>query len=244
MQRPDVFPVSELVVDRDRPQDRGERVLEPADGVCRARQLLEHGRQLGCRQPIAEGRGASIERVGLAVGLHPRRSTRRDDRVVADDLLRARRLRMVDDVRRVGVRGEQGFQDLGVETPPGGGRDARPDRVPRELVAETDVRRADLEQLSSLGLDRGLGPARHDFVQQARAQAARNDGDELDQVARGIVEPRGASEHGVRDRPRQVDRRLGAEQLGDVERIPPGGGVHLVRALSDERRHRALRQRR
>ena len=72
---------------------------------------------------------------------------------------------MVDDVGRVGVRGQQRVDDLAVVATPRRDGEARPDRLARELVAEADVRRVDLEQSPTLGLDRGRGPAGQRHVQ-------------------------------------------------------------------------------
>ena len=74
--------------------------------------------------------------------------------------------------------------------------------------------------------------------------AVGHDRDQLHEPARGVVEPSSASEHGVRDRGRQVGGRPGGEQLGDVERVAAGRRVHLVRVVAGERGDRALRQRR
>ena len=111
---------------------------------------------------------------------------------------------MVDDVGRIGVGSEQRLEDLGVEAPPRGDRDARPDRVPRELVPEADVSRIDLEQLPALRLFRRDGPAGHHGVEHRRPDATGNHRHQLDEASCGIVEPRGAAEHRVRDRRGQV----------------------------------------
>ena len=77
--------------------------------------------------------------VGLPIRLQRRRSTRGDECVLGDDILGPGDFGVVDDVGRVGVRGQQGPQDLGVEAAPRDDRDARPDRVPCQLVAEANV---------------------------------------------------------------------------------------------------------
>ena len=74
--------------------------------------------------------------------------------------------------------------------------------------------------------------------------AVRHDRDELDQAPRVVVEPRRAPQHRVRDRGRQLGGGPGGQQLGDVERVAAGRGVHLVRVVAGERGDRALRQRR
>ena len=107
-----------------------------------------------------KSRRAPVVRVRLAVRLQRRRSPRGDERVLGDDVLRARGLRVVDDVGRIGVRGQQRLEDLGVQAAPRGDRDARPDRVPRQLVPEANVARVDLEQLPALRLLRRRGPVR------------------------------------------------------------------------------------
>ena len=103
---------------------------------------------------------------------------------------------MVDDVGRVGVGREQRLQDLGMEPPAGRGRDARADRVTRELVAEADVGAVDLEQLPALGLLRRHRPVGHDGVEDGGADAAGHDRYELDQrrsaLSRRAARPRTA----------------------------------------------------
>ena len=103
-------------------------------------------------EPVEECRGAAVVGVRLAVRVERRRPPRGDERVVGDDVLRARGLGVVDDVGRVGVGREQRREDLGVQPPPRRDRDARPDRVARELVPEANVARVDLEQRPALGL--------------------------------------------------------------------------------------------
>ena len=58
-----------------------------------------------------------------------------------------------------------------------------------------------------------------------------------------LVEPGCTGEDGGGDRRRQAGRGARADQLGDVERVPAGGRVHLVRPLADQRCDRALRER-
>jgi hypothetical protein len=76
-----------------------------------------------------------------------------------------------------------------VQPPPLGDREARTNGVPRELVPVVDVRRADLEQPVALRLHGGRGPAGHDRIEERRANAVRDDGDELDEPALAVVEP-------------------------------------------------------
>src|SRR6185436_6641753 len=81
-----------------------------------------------------------------------------DECVAGDDIPCTGGFRMMDDVSRVGVRGQQSLQDLGMETAPGGDRDARPDRMPCQFVTEMNGRRIDLEELPALGLHGCGGP--------------------------------------------------------------------------------------
>ena len=226
----------------DRPLDRVERVVEPVDGVRGARQFLERGRPLGRGESVEEDGRASVMGVGLAVRVECRRPSGSDERVLGDDVLGAGGFGVVDDVGGVGVRGQQGLEDLGVEAAPRGGRDARPDRIARELVAEAHVARVDLEQRPTLRLLRGRLPAGHDNVQHGDVHPRGHDRDQLQQPARVVVEPRGTADDSVRDRGRQLGRRSGGEQLGDVEGIPAGGGVQLARAVAGERGDGALRK--
>ena len=181
--------IAEGAVNRNRPLDRAQSVIEPADGVCRAGELLEHISLLGHAQPIDEVRGATIEEVRLTVGLQGRSPAGSDERVLADDASCTRPLGVVDDLGRIRLRVDQDVQDLGMQAPSLCDRNARPDRMPRQLVPEADVGRADLEQLSALRFHRGIDPSRHQRVQQGRTHATRNDRDELDQPARGFVQP-------------------------------------------------------
>ena len=221
VQRPSAASSPSSSIDLDRARDRGERDLEAADVVGDHGQLLEHDRLLGRRQPVDERRGAQVVRVRLPVGIERRRVSRGDERVVGDDALGARGLGVVDDVRGVCVGGQQRRKDLAVQPPSRDDRDARPDRVSRQLVPEANVRRVDLEQLPALGLLRCRGPVGHDLVEQRRAHGVRDDGDELDDPPGGIVEARRAPEDRVRDRGRQIAPGCEREQLGDVEGFPP-----------------------
>jgi hypothetical protein len=91
-------------VDRDHPLDRAEGVVEPAHQVGGAAQLLEDLGLLGRGQSPDQVRGSAVMGVRLPIGLQSRRSPRGDERAAADDILGARLLRVVDDVRRVTSR--------------------------------------------------------------------------------------------------------------------------------------------
>ena len=131
---------------RDRAVDCVERVVEPVDGVRGARQLLERGRSRRSVKSIEKRRCSAIVGVRLAVGVECRCAPSRHERVLRDDVLRARRVGVVDDVGRIGVGCEQRGKDLGVELTSRCDRNARSDRVARKLVAETHVSRVNLEQ--------------------------------------------------------------------------------------------------
>ena len=125
-----------------------------------------------------------------------------------------------------------------------GDRDVRPDRIPRQLVPEAHVLRIDLEQLPAFRLLRGRRPLGHHGVQHRRGDAVRHDADELHEVPVFLGKPRHASSNRVRDRGRQLVGGAGGEQLGHVERVASGRGIHVARTIAGERRHRALRKRR
>jgi hypothetical protein len=110
----DVRRATEIRVERDRALDRGKGVVEPADDVRGRRELLQHCRLLGCRQPVDERRGTPVVRIRLAVGLQRGRSPRGDERVVGDDALCARGFGVVDDVGRIRLSRQQSLEDLGV----------------------------------------------------------------------------------------------------------------------------------
>ena len=150
---------------------------------------------------------------------------------------------MVDDVGRIGVGREQRREDLGVQPPARRCRNARADRVARELVAEADVRVVHLEQLPAFGLLGRHGPVRHDDVEDGGSNAAGHDRNELDQVAIRALQARCPAENGVRDGPRDPLRRRGADELVDVERVAAGRGEDLGRPVAGQRGDRALRQR-
>ena len=124
-----------------------------------------------------------------------------------------------------------------------GDRNARANRVARQLVTEAHVPWLDLEQLAPLGLGRCRAPVRHHGIEHRGRDAPRHDRDQLDQVAFLLVEPGCTGEDGGGDRRRQAGRGARPDQLGDVERVPAGGRVDLVRSLADERCDRALRER-
>jgi hypothetical protein len=234
--------VAQLSVDRDRPFDRREGVVEPTDGVRSTRELFEDGCLVGRSLTTDEHGGASVVGVRLPIRVQRRSSPRGDQCVLGDHGLGARGLRMVDDVCRVGVRGEQGLEDLGVEAAPRSDRDAGSDRVPGQLVAETNVRRVDLEQLPALRFLRRGSPAGHHRVQQGGAHAGRDNRDELHQAACGLLEPRRTSQNRVRDRRRQAACGSRGQELGDVERVASGRRVHLVGIVAGERSDGARRQ--
>ena len=108
---------------------------------------------------------------------------------------------------------------------------------------EAYVARVDLEQRPALRLLRSRLPTGHDHVQHGDVHARGHDRDQLQQPARDVVEPRRTADNSVRDRGRQLGRRSGGEQLGDVEGIPAGGGVQLARDVAGERGDGALRKR-
>jgi hypothetical protein len=91
--------------------------------------------------------------------------------------------------------------------------------VARELVPVVHVRRVDLEEPLALRLHCGSRPAGHHGIEERGADAVRDDGDELDQPALGIVEPRRAAHDGVGDRRRRIPVRARGEKLCDVERV-------------------------
>ena len=142
---------------------------------------------------------------------------------------------MVDDVGRIGVGREQRREDLGVKPPAGRCRNARADRVTRELVAEADVGVVHLEQLPAFGLLGRHRPVGHDDVEDGGADAAGHDRDELDQMAIRAVQARGPAEDGVRHGPRDPLRRRGADELVDVERVAAGRGEDLGRPVAGQR---------
>ena len=212
----DGLDVAERAVDRDRALDRRERVVEPADRVGGGGQLLEHVRLLGRVQPVGELRGAAVERVRLAVRLQLGRPARGDERVLADDVVGAGRLGVVDDLGRVGVRGEQRAHDLvrAAAAAPRPGRStgpraapARGGSAPTSAPTSSSCRRSGSTAASS---QPGITAFSTDV-----GIAARHDRDELDEAARRVVEPRRAPEHGVRDRRRQR-RSTAAEPSSSV----------------------------
>ena len=189
MQRPTAAPSRSTVHSAIDRSIACERVLEPVDRVRRARQLLEDGRTLGRGKPVEECGRAAIVGVRLAVRVERRRPPGRDERIVGDDVLRARGLGVVDDVGGIGIGCEERREDLGVEPPARRDRDARSDRVARELVAEAHVARVDLEQRPALGLLRRRGPVGQDDVEHGGGDAIRHDRDKLDQPPLVLGQP-------------------------------------------------------
>ena len=182
--------VAELPVDANRAVDRLERLIEAVHVVGRLGELLEHARALRELEPVGEVGGAAIVGVGLAVGVECGGAACGDERVVGDDVVEARVLRVVHDQRRVGALGDERLRDLHMEAAGCSSGQARGDRVARELVPEADVLRVDGEELPPLGLLRRLRPARQHGIEQPRRHAVRNDGHELDEAPR--VRRRGA----------------------------------------------------
>ncbi len=93
-----------------------------------------------------------------------------------------------------------------MENAPPRDRHARPDRVPRELVAEVNVRGVDLEQLPALRLLRRGRPAGHHRVEHGCGHAARHDRHQLHEAPPGVVEPGRAPRDRARHGRRQVVR--------------------------------------
>ncbi len=141
----------------------------------------------------------------------------------------------------IGVRGEQGLEDLAVEATSRGDRDARPDRVPCQLVPEADVR-GDRPRAAA-GAPAPRPPTAQSGITASSTETCR----------RGSARPRRARRGDARRsssrdaRPRTAFATEGGsvgggprgQQLGDVERIPAGRRVDLVR----RRRRRARRPR-
>ena len=111
-------------MNRDRPLDRGQRLVEPVDDVRGPGELLEHRRLLDRWSSIDECRCPSVMGVRLPVRLERRCPSCGDERVGGDDILGARRFGVVHDVGRVGVGRQKDREDLGVQAAPGGDRDA------------------------------------------------------------------------------------------------------------------------
>ncbi len=112
MQRPTASSVTELAVDCDRAPDRRKGVVEPADEVRGVASSSSTAACSGARKSVDERRGAPVMGVRLPVRVERRRSPRGDERVLGDDVLGACSFRVVDDVGRVGTRGEQSLEDL------------------------------------------------------------------------------------------------------------------------------------
>ena len=127
VQRPTAARFAQRAPFGDRALDRAERILEPIDRVGGRRKLLEHRGPLGRGELVEEGRRAPVVGVRLAVRVERGRPPRRHERVAGDDVLRARGLRVVDDVGRVGVSREERGEDLSVEA--ASGRDRELDRT-------------------------------------------------------------------------------------------------------------------
>ena len=129
-----------------------------------------------------------------------------------------------------------------MEAAAGGDRDARPDRVPGQLVPEADVRGSTSSSRRRSGSS--AAAAQSGITASSKEVATRfgTTESQLHEAPGVVVEPRGASQHGLRDRGRQLCGGSGGEQLGDVEGVPPGRGVDLVGVVAGERGDRALRQ--
>ena len=190
-------PVVERGPLRDRALDRRKGVLEPVDGVAA---VASSSSTAACRLRDA-GRGGST-RAGS--GSTPPGSSRAAaarraaSARIRDDVLRARGLGMVDDVGRIRVGSQEHLEDLGVEPPTRGDREARPNRVSCQLVPEPHVARRRREQLPAAPAPPPR--AAHAGITASSTQvleSVRHDGDELDQAARVVVEPRRTSEDGV-----------------------------------------------
>ena len=184
-------------------------------------------------------RRAPVVGVRLAIRLQRRRTARGDERVVGDDVLRARGFRVVDDVGRVGIRLEQRLEDLGVEAAPRRDREARPERVPCQLVAEAYVGGIDLEQPPALRLDGGAGPARH---HANRAGTCSRDSGRPRRARRGGARRRRAATRvqALRSRPRAAARRWSGRRAAPSRRT---GCLRLPRTRRRRRRRRARRRR-
>jgi hypothetical protein len=227
--------VAELAVDVDRIRDRLEGLVDAADDVGGGGELFEQIRLLDGRQLVDEVAGPPVVPVRLAVRLERRGSARGDQRVLTDHFVGPGRLRVVHDVRRVGVRGQERAEDIRVKPPSRGGRDGSAHGVPGELVAEANVPFVQLEQLPALGLLGRRGPAGHHGVEDRGAHAVRHHRHELHQAPRVLVQPRDAGQDRVRDGWRGLGGVARREQLGHVERVAAGRRVDLVRVLTRER---------
>ena len=234
--------VAELPVNRYRALDRLEGVVEPADEIRGRGELLEQVRLLHGREPVDEVGGPPVVGVRLSVRLEGGGPARRDQRVLTHDLVLPGGLGVMDDLGRVCARGQQRAEHVRVEPPARRGRYRRQDGVAGQLVPEAQVPVVELEQLAPLRLLGRRRPPGHDRVERRRAHAIRHDRDQLHEPARGVVQPRRARQHGVRDRRRQLGRVPRREQLGHVERVAARDVVDGVRVVARERGHRVPRQ--
>ena len=178
-------------MDADRALDRAEGVVEAADEVGGRRELLEQVRLLERRQPLGEVRGPPVVGVRLPVRLERRGTARGDERVLAHHVLVAGGLRVVHDVGGVGAGGQRSAPrtcawscgaarrsgcSTGPRCAPARGGSAR--RLP---AISSSCRRS--------GSSAATGQPGISSSSTAVAHAVRHDRDELDETARGVVEP-------------------------------------------------------
>ena len=99
-------------------------------------------------------------------------------------------------------------EDLAVQPPSRGDREARPDRVARQLVAEADVRRHRPRAAAGAPAPPPPRPSRASRRRAATCARGSARPRRARPARRGVVvEPRRPPEHGVRDRRRQLVRR-------------------------------------
>ena len=138
------------------------------------------------------------------------------------------------------------LQDACVQAPPRERRQAALDRPPRQLVAEAQVVRGDLEHPGELGLRERVDAVAEQLAGELEGDPRRHDRELLERLAAVRAQAANPGEHGLDDRGGD-DVGRGGQHLGDEERVAAGDAVHGAGVGAGARGqppHRRARQRR
>jgi hypothetical protein len=231
-QRDQVGDQRAAVLQPARQRDGGPRgiggVMQPVDVVEAPGVRVEQRRPFGGRQQRLAAQHLLVGADGLPVGTRSRGLPGRGGPVPDDGRVVPGLDGVVQHPREVrGRAGEQRGAHPCVELQPRGDRQRLRHRAPRQLVAERDGVRSNLQHPEPLGL--GDGPeVRAQRAQQCRFDPGRDHGELLDGLPGGSAQTVHAGQDGVDDRARhRVVRRR--ERLRDEERVARGGLVQAPR---------------
>ena len=238
---------SSSLVQRGRRPSRVHRLAEAMGVVELPAVVVEHGRAFALAEPLQVGRTDS--RCASACRCDPARAASRAaagptaSTVSTSPASTAKCIRLARSGRSSCWSARRTAR---VQAPPRERRQAALDRAPRQLVAEAEMVRGDLEHPGELGLGERVDAVAEQVAGELEPDPRRHDRELLERLAAGRVEAARRGRAPPRPRWRDGVGRRG-QHLGDEERVAAGDAVHGVGVGAGARRqppHRRARERR